>query len=251
MKPKISIVTIAYNAEKCIEDTIKSVINQTYDNVEYIIVDGQSTDSTLAICNKYKSQIDILVSEKDKGLYDAMNKGVNLATGDIVGMLNADDFYESNTVLTKVADAFSVNDIDCLYGDLVYVDPFETDKVVRNWVSGIYNSKSFLRGWMPPHPTFFIKKSHYQKYGTYSLKLMSAADYELMLRMIYKHKLRPFYIPETLVRMRTGGVSNASLKNRWLANREDKLAWKMNGLKPGIFTLIRKPLSKITQYFKH
>ena len=250
MKPKISIITVAYNAAEFIEDTIKSVVAQTYDNIEYLIIDGQSTDNSLAICEQYKAQIDILVSEPDKGLYDAMNKGIALATGDVIGILNADDFYESDSVLSSVAEAFTSSSVDCVYGNLFYVDPVDTTKTVRKWVSGKYKKQDFLKGWMPPHPTFFIKKSHYEKYGTYTLALKSAADYELMLRMIHKHDLTPHYIDKFFVRMRTGGVSNSSLKNRWLANREDKKAWEMNNLKPGLFTLIRKPLSKLTQFLR-
>ncbi len=250
MKLKISIITVAYNAEAYIEDTIQSVVNQNYDNVEYIIVDGASKDSTLEICERYKNNIDVLISEPDKGLYDAMNKGVDLASGDVVGILNADDFYNSNQVLADVAKAFEDVNTDLCYGDLVYVDPINTDKVVRNWVSGNYKKDAFLKGWMPPHPTFFLKKEHYQEFGKYNLVLKSSADYELMLRMMHKYKLKAHYINKTIVRMRTGGVSNASLKNRIRANQEDKMAWQLNGLKPSLFTFIRKPLSKLTQFFK-
>lgn len=250
MKPKISIITVAYNAEAFIEDTIRSVINQTYDNIEYIIIDGMSTDKTLVICNTYKANIDCLISEPDNGLYDAMNKGVMAATGDIVGILNADDFYNSDDVVAKVANVFKDEKIDCSYGDLVYVDPINTDKVVRKWVSGKYQENAFKKGWMPPHPTFFLRKRVYQQYGSYNLNLKSAADYELMLRMMHKHKIKPAYINDVLIRMRTGGVSNASFKNRLKANQEDRYAWRLNDLKPGIATFIRKPLSKIIQFLR-
>lgn len=247
---KISIITVAYNAEAYIEETIQSVLGQSYNNIEYIIIDGQSTDNTISICKKYEDQIHTIVSEPDKGLYDAMNKGIQLASGDIIGMLNADDFYENDAVIAKVANAFKNEKVDALYGDLVYVAPSNTSQIVRKWTSGEFQKQSFLKGWMPPHPTFFIRKKHYTQFGGYSLKLTSSADYELMLRMLYKEQLKPFYINEVLVRMRTGGVSNASLKNRLRANKEDKQAWEMNGFKPSALTFIRKPLSKITQFFK-
>jgi len=250
MKPKISIITVAYNAEAFIEDTIKSIINQSYKNVEYIVIDGQSSDNTLTICDKYKSRIDILVSEPDKGLYDAMNKGIDKASGDVIGILNADDFYNSNEVLKDIAELFTDSKVDCSYGDLVYVNPTNTDKVVRKWISGQYKTNAFAKGWMPPHPTFFIRKQHYDTFGTYNLKLKSSADYELMLRMIHKEKLNTAYVNKVLVRMRTGGVSNASLLNRFKANKEDALAWELNGLKPAKLTLIRKPLSKLIQFIR-
>ena len=250
MKPKISIITVAYNAEKYIEDTIKSVIAQDITNLEYIIVDGNSTDNTLAICEKYKEKISVLISAPDKGIYDAMNKGVKIASGEVIGILNADDFYADNTVLTKVVELFGDENTDCVYGDLVYVDPDDTNKVTRTWEAKKYKSGAFLKGWMPPHPTFFIRKEYYDKFGAYQLNLRSAADYELMLRMIHKFKLNPIYLPFIMVRMRTGGVSNASFKNRLKANKEDRMAWEMNDLKPGLFTFILKPLSKICQFIK-
>ena len=250
MSIKISIITVSYNAESSIEDTIKSVLDQSYSNVEYIIIDGNSTDDTIAICNKYQDKIHTIISEKDKGLYDAMNKGVTLATGDVIGVLNADDFYENSEVLQKVATEFDKELIDGLYADLLYVDAVDTSKVTRTWISGEYKENAFLKGWMPPHPTFFVKKECYQKYGDYNLELTSAADYELMLRMIHKNKIKLGYIPEVTVRMRIGGVSNSSFQNRLKANKEDRRAWEINNLKPSPLTFIRKPLSKISQFFK-
>jgi len=250
MSLKISIITVSYNAETSIEDTIQSVLNQTYSNVEYIIIDGASTDKTIEICNSYKTKIKTIISEKDKGIYDAMNKGVAMATGDIIGVLNADDFYIDNKVLKKVADKFETEKCDGLYANLVYVNAKDTSIVTRKWVSGKYKQNSFLKGWMPPHPTFFVKKECYKKYGNYSLELKSAADYELMLRMVHKYKITLSYLNEVTVKMRVGGVSNSSLKNRINANKEDRKAWKMNNLKPNLFTLIRKPLSKIVQFYK-
>lgn len=247
---KISIITIAWNSADTIEATIKSVVAQTHQDVEYIIIDGASTDGTMDIVEKYEHGISKVVSEPDKGIYDAMNKGIELATGDIVGILNSDDFYADNEVLATVNEAFKSQNTEALYADLQYVDRENTDKVIRYWEAGSYEKGAFRKGWMPPHPTFFVKKSCYDQYGTYSLKLRSAADYELMLRMLEKHQISVQYLPKITTKMRVGGQSNVSLKNRWKANREDREAWRMNGLKPSTTTMIRKPLSKISQYFK-
>lgn len=250
MNPKVSIITVCYNSAKTIEDTIQSVINQTYDNIEYIIVDGLSTDNTLEIVNKYKNKIAKVVSEKDAGLYDAINKGIDLATGDIVANINSDDFYIDNNVIADVVAKMEEDKSDTLYADLYYVEAADTNKVTRNWVSGEYKKGMFFKGWMPPHPTFFVCKSVYDNYGKFNLELKSAADYEIMLRFIHKHECSICYLPRVIVRMRVGGVSNVSIKNRLKANREDKKAWEMNGLKPKPFTLIFKPLSKVLQFVK-
>jgi glycosyltransferase len=246
---KVSIVTVTYNSAETVEDTIKSVINQDYNNIEYIIIDGVSKDNTLEIVNKYKDKISIIISEKDKGIYDAIAKGIDKATGEIVVALNSDDMYASNDVISKVVELFKSSHADAVYGDLNYVDRYDTSKTIRKWKSGTYKKGYFLKGWMPPHPTFFVKKHCYSKYGSFNLNLRSAADYELMLRFIHKHEIKVAYLAKLIVNMRTGGQSNVSFKNRFKANREDKKAWEINGLKPGIFTLIRKPLSKIKQYF--
>jgi glycosyltransferase involved in cell wall biosynthesis len=246
---KVSIITVAYNSEQTIEDTIKSVLSQDFSEIEYIIIDGGSTDGTIEIVNRYKNEITKIVSEPDKGIYDGMNKGVALATGDIVGILNSDDFYSNDTVISNVVAQFT-DGIDAVYADLVYVDQVQTSKIIRKWISGEYVHGAFKKGWMPPHPTLFVKNEIYKKYGSYSLELKSAADYEFMLRVIHKHKIKLNYLPEIIVQMRAGGVSNASFKNRIKANKEDRLAWKMNGLKPGNLTFIRKPLSKIKQFIK-
>lgn len=250
MNPKVSIITVCYNSAKTIEDTIQSVINQTYDNIEYIIVDGLSTDNTLEIVNKYKNKIAKVVSEKDAGLYDAINKGIDLATGDIVANINSDDFYIDNNVIADVVSKMEEKKSDTLYADLYYVEAIDTNKVTRNWVSGEYKKGMFFKGWMPPHPTFFVCKSVYDNFGKFNLELKSAADYEIMLRFIHKHECSICYLPRVVVRMRVGGLSNVSIKNRLKANREDKKAWEMNGLKPKPFTLIFKPLSKVLQFVK-
>ena len=247
---KVSIITVCYNSAATIEDTIESVLGQTYDAIEYIVIDGASSDDTLQIMDRYKNDISVLVSEKDRGMYDAINKGIAISTGDIIGILNADDFYIDNSVISEVVQQMQQKKVDSLYSDLYYVAAEDTNKVVRNWVSGKYNRQKFLYGWMPPHPTFFVKRTAYEKYGNFNLDLKSAADYELMLRFLYKNNLSTCYLPRPLVRMRVGGISNVSLKNRINANKEDRLAWSMNGLRPKPFTMLLKPLRKVIQFVR-
>jgi glycosyltransferase len=245
---KISIITVTYNSAQTLEQTIQSVLLQDYENVEYIIVDGQSTDDTLSVIRKYRHKIEHFVSEKDEGLYYAINKGISLATGDIIGILHADDFYTDDNVLTKIAETFKKTNAEAVYADLYYVDKDDTNKIVRTWKSGNYTDGKFLWGWMPPHPTFFVKKEVYKMYGVFNTNLHSAADYELMLRFLHKHKIKTAYLPEFIVKMRMGGQSNASVNNRLKANKEDRKAWELNGLKPYFFTLTLKPLRKIFQF---
>jgi glycosyltransferase involved in cell wall biosynthesis len=245
---KISIITVTYNSASTIEQTIQSVLNQSYTNIEYIIVDGVSTDGTLDILNRYKSQIHKIVSEKDKGIYDALNKGIDLATGDVIGILHSDDFYMSSNVIENVANSFNQNQCDALYANLYYVDKDDTDKIKRKWHSGNYTDGAFLNGWMPPHPTFFVKKEIYNKLGKFNLQFATAADYELMLRFIHKNKIKLTYLNEFIVKMRIGGKSNDTIKSRLTANLDDRKAWEVNGLKPRFYTLYLKPLRKIFQF---
>lgn len=248
MNISISIITATFNAAETIRDCLDSVRNQVYQPVEHIIVDGGSTDKTLAIIDEHKSNVTRILSEPDNGMYDAMNKGIKLATGDIIGIINADDYYANDKVLDKVARIFENPEIDSCYGDIVYVDPKDTKRIVRYWKAGNFTEKSFYRGWMPPHPTFFARKSLYDKYGGFRLDISTSADYELMLRFLLKHGRNSTYIPEVLVHMRGGGVSDFSLKNRIAANRMDRAAWTANDLKPYPWTLPMKPLSKIGQW---
>lgn len=247
---KVSIITITYNSGATLRDTIESVVNQTYPNVEYIIVDGLSKDNTLAIVEEYKNKIAKVVSEKDHGLYDALNKGIGLATGDIIGLIHSDDFYTNPQVIERVVKTLTEQKTDGLYADLYYVDKDDTNRIFRKWKSGNYKHGMFLNGWMPPHPTFFVKRECYEKFGKFNLLFKSAADYELMLRFIHKYQIKLSYLPEFIIKMRVGGKSNVTLKNRIRANQEDRKAWKINGLKPRIYTLYAKPLRKIVQLFK-
>lgn len=246
---KVSIITVTYNSAKTLTDTINSVLNQDSCDIEYIIIDGKSNDNTLHIVQSYGSKISKYISEPDKGMYDAMNKGIKLATGDIVGILNSDDIYNHNNTVHKVVETFEETGCDAVYGDLVYVHQNNLNKVIRKWTSKPYNRSQFKYGWMPPHPTFFVKKEIYEKYGVFNTALKSAADYEIMLRFLYKHRITPQYIPEILVRMRAGGVSNANMSNRIRANKEDRMAWKINELDHHFFTIWLKPIRKIFQFF--
>ncbi|MBD99415.1 MAG: glycosyl transferase [Verrucomicrobia bacterium] len=247
---KVSIITVTYNSSTTIEDTVKSVLVQTHPDIEYIIVDGDSTDNTLQKIEPYSDKLSKFVSEKDSGMYDALNKGIKLATGDIIGILNSDDFYTDKFVIEEVVKIFLEEHSDAVYADLQYVDSNHTNKIIRNWKSGNYKPGDFLYGWMPPHPTFFVKKDIYRKFGNFSMELKSAADYELMLRFIHKHQIRLSYLKRVIVKMRAGGMSNSSLKNRMRANKEDRKAWSMNQITPRFYTLWFKPLRKILQYLK-
>ena len=244
---KISIITATYNSARTIRDTLKSVAAQDSGDIEHLIVDGLSKDETLSIVKEF-DHVAAVLSEKDDGIYDAMNKGVRAATGDIIGILNSDDFYVNESVLSKVKKQFEDPAIDAVYGDLQYVDASNTGRIIRNWKAGSFSPRKFYYGWMPPHPSFFVRRQVYDRVGLFNTSLRSAADYEIMLRILVKNKCRAAYLPEVLVKMRSGGMSNATLKNRIRANQEDRLAWKLNELKPYFFTLYMKPIRKIGQF---
>jgi glycosyltransferase involved in cell wall biosynthesis len=247
---KVSIITVCFNSQDTISDAIKSVLDQDYKNIEYIIIDGKSSDNTLSEIKKFPDKISRIVSEKDKGMYFALNKGIELSTGDIIGILHSDDFFENNHVISEVVRLFQDKDCEAIYGDIQYVSKSNPGKITRSWISGKYKHGLFLKGWMPPHPAFFVKKNIYEKFGLFNTSLKFAADYELMLRFIHKHKIKLSYLPKILVKMRVGGKSNKSIINRIKANIEDRKAWKLNGLRPGLFTLINKPFSKIFQFLR-
>jgi glycosyltransferase involved in cell wall biosynthesis len=244
---KISIITATYNSALTVRDTLNSIQNQDYHNIEHIIVDGKSTDATLKIASTFK-HVSKIISEKDKGIYDAMNKGIAIATGDVIGILNSDDIYNGAHIVSTIAQAFSNDDVKTTYGDLQYVQSHNLSKVVRTWKAGHFSRRNFYYGWMPPHPTFFVRKDVYEKVGLFNLALRSASDYELMLRVLIKHAIPTHYIPQVIVKMRAGGMSNASFKNRINANKEDRMAWKLNDLEPHFFTLYAKPIRKISQF---
>jgi glycosyltransferase len=247
---QISVITSVFNNKEFIEDCIKSVLKQNYKNIEYIIVDGGSTDGTIDAIKKYEDKISKWTSEPDKGIYDALNKGIKLATGDIIGFLHADDFYAHNKVLEIVVSHMIKRNVDSCYGDLFYVDKYNPNKVVRHWKSNTYREGLFKRGWMPPHPTFFVKKELYDMFGYFNTEFKIAADYELMLRFLEKHKISTYYIPEVLIKMRIGGMSNRNIKNIFIKSCEDYKAWKVNNLHGGISTILLKNLSKIPQFLR-
>ena len=243
---KISIITVAYNAEKTIERCIRSVIGQDYNNLEYIIIDGASSDCTLKIANEYRERINLIISEPDKGIYDAMNKGIALAAGDIIGMLNADDYFPGANILSQTANKFKTENAGIVYGDLDYVGP--KGNSIRKWRSGEYNYKRFNRGWMPPHPAFYCKAALYKNFGLYRLDFGTAADYELMLRFMHLQQVKVSYLPVVMVKMQIGGASNKSIGNRVKVLMYDLKAMQINNIRYPLITLLLKPLRKIGQY---
>jgi len=245
---KISIITVSKNAINNIKQCIDSILSQTYRNVEYIVIDGASTDGTVNIIKQYNGRISKWISEEDSGIYDAMNKGINIASGDIVGFLNSDDIYTGPDILELVAETFQTNNTDSCYGDLVYVSKDDTNQVIRNWKSREFNYELFKNGWHPPHPTFFVKKNVYDKYGVFDTKYKIGADYALMLKFLIKHKISVKYIPEVLVKMRVGGSSNKNLFNILRANLECYKAWREYGLNVSPLFILKKPFSKLIQY---
>ena len=249
---KISIITVVWNNVKTIKDTIDSVLSQTYKNIEYIVIDGGSTDGTLSLLESRRDQLSALVSEPDEGIYDAMNKGIKLAKGDVIGFLNSDDFYLNDKVISKVASEFE-RDIflDASYGNLIYVDQTNTSKIIRYFKTGEFKQGLFLKGWCPAHPTFFVRRSVYERNGNFDLNYHFASDVELMMRFLEIHKIKSLYIPEVMVKMRMGGVSNRNLKNIWLANKEIINSFHKNGLQVNSITFfIYKIISRFKQYIK-
>jgi len=238
---KISIITATYNSASTLKTTIESVLAQSHKDIEYIIVDGMSKDSTMEIVRQYEPKFDgrlRYISESDKGLYDAMNKGINMATGDVVGLLNSDDFYTSRDVLQDVADALQDEQVDAVYGDVHYVDEANLEKCVR-----YYSSKSFRRGWMrlgfmPAHPSFYCRTALYKNFGVYDTTYRVAADFEQLLRLLYVHRIRTKYIPRDFVTMREGGVSNANLTSRWHIMLDHRRALRSNGVHSSYLLLL-------------
>ena len=246
---KVSIITVCYNASDVISKCLDSVKEQVIENVtvEHIVIDGGSNDGTLKIIRDHNSP-DHVVSEQDDGLYDAMNKGLAKANGEVIAFLNSDDFYADPNIISDVVSAFKSSDAQAVFGDLVVFDPKKEGHIVRRWKAGPQGD--FKHGWMPPHPTLFVRKSVFKQYGGFNLNFKFSADYEWMIRSLYSENLPLTYLPRTLVKMRAGGLSNASLKNRLKAHLEDYNAWKVNCENPYPWTIFLKPLRKITQFIK-
>jgi len=245
---KISIITVCFNSAETLRDAISSVAGQQYKNKEHLIVDGGSSDETISILKKSKT-VARGISEPDCGIYDAMNKGLALAAGEVVGFLNADDVYYSNDVLQQAAATFEDPAIDACYADLVYVDAIDTQKVVRYWKSGNFRRGMFRRGWMPAHPTFFVRKSVYERYGVFDLDYKLAADFELTMRFMEKNGIHTRYVPKTWIRMRMGGATNKSVWNVIKGNVESYRACRKNGLQVSLLFPLIKVLSRIPQFF--
>ncbi len=247
---KISIITVCYNSEKHIKTAIESVVNQTYKNIEYIVVDGASKDRTVDIIKSYGDKITKMVSEPDKGIYDAMNKGFQMATGDYLAVINSDDFYISNDAIENVVNELNKKQTDSLFADLIYVEENNTDKQVRYWKSNKFVKGSFKKGWHPAHPTFFVKNEIYKKFGYFDLSFKLAADFELMLRFLEKHQISSCYLPKPIIKMRLGGATNKNLKNIYNQNIECYRAFKVNDLSVSILYPLYRLLPKLIQFFK-
>jgi glycosyltransferase involved in cell wall biosynthesis len=246
---RAAIITVCFNSADTVEDTVESVLAQRYSDVEHIIVDGGSTDGTQETVAKYNGHIKHFVSGPDEGIYDAMNKGIQLADGDFVGFLNADDVYADDHVISDVVAVAEEKSVDAVYGDLLYVQRDDTSKVVRYWKAGEYLPRAFRLGWVPPHPTFFCRRELFDRYGPFDATYRLAGDFELMLRFMEKHRIRVAYIPRPLVRMRVGGRAN-TVRGVLRGNREILRAFAANGMKPAAGFFWRKPLVKVGQLFR-
>ena len=248
---KISIITVTYNCVSVLTDCLNSVDSQSHKNIEHIVIDGASTDGTLSLLNSKKDQLSILVSESDDGIYDAMNKGIKLAKGDIVGFLNSDDFYVNNEVISKVVSEFKKEpSLDACYADLIYVNKSNTSKIVRYFKSSEFKQGLFSKGWCPPHPTLFVRRSVYERFGNFDINYRIASDVELMMRFLEIHKIKSRYIPEVLIKMRMGGTTNKNFKNIWAQNQEVLSSFDKNGLSVNrISFFIHKISSRFKQFF--
>jgi glycosyltransferase involved in cell wall biosynthesis len=248
IKPIISIVTVSYNSKGTIIDTIRSVLSQTYPDIEYIVIDGSSSDGTIELIKSFGDKIQKFVSEPDKGIYDAINKGIRLSTGNIIGILNSDDFFYSDNVIQKVVDAFHRDNIDAVYGDVQFVDPVNTSKIVRYYSSKQFKPTKFKFGFMPAHPSFYVKRELFGKLGSYKTDYKIAADFELLARFMYVNQIRCKYIEMPFVSMRTGGVSNKSILSNIILNKEIARACKENGIHTNYINIYSKYFTKVFEY---
>lgn len=243
-----SIITACFNSQETIEDAILSLKNQCWKKVEHLVIDGASQDATLDIVKSHLGEKDLLISERDHGIYDALNKGVSLARGDVIGFLHSDDFYAHRGVISQVAACFDDPKVDAVYGDLEYVDAKNIDRVVRRWKSGHFSVEKLKRGWMPPHPTFFMRRSCYQELGGFDLSYRIASDYDALLRYLGGGRLNVKYLPSVLVKMRLGGASNANISAIIQKSKEDIKAMSRHGLNPWL-ALPCKNIYKLPQFF--
>lgn len=246
---KVSIITVTYNSAKTLQRTLDSVQEQTYGNIEHILVDGDSTDGTLDIIKANEQHIARYVSEPDEGIYDAINKGIKMATGSIIGILNSDDVLSNEFVIEQIVRNLRRQKADIAYGDLVYVDRKDGDRIVRYWRSNKFKRRQLYFGWMPPHPTMYVRRQVYEDCGLYSTALRISADYDFMLRVLRHDKYKKVYIPQVLVRMAMGGISNRNIRTMWLKSREDYRVLRFNDV-GGLITLVCKNLRKLVQFLR-
>jgi len=246
---KISVITACFNSQSTIGEAIATLKHQTWQNVEHVVIDGASKDDTVSVARQTLGEGDVLVSEPDRGIYDALNKGIDHASGDVVGFLHSDDLLAHDEVLTKVAACFEDPLVGAVYGDLQYVNAADTGRVIRHWTSGDFSFTKLRRGWMPPHPTFFMRRALYRELGGFDLSYRISGDYDALLRYLGSEKVKVTYLPEVLVKMRIGGASNGSLKQILNKSCEDFSAMRRNGVNPWV-ALPYKNLSKIPQFLK-
>ncbi|MBN2167253.1 MAG: glycosyltransferase [Marinilabiliaceae bacterium] len=244
----ITIITATYQSSATLQSAIESVLNQTANNIEYIVIDGGSTDGTIELLKKYDNRIKWF-SEPDNGIYDALNKGISKATGDYIGFLHADDLLASDTIIEKISTIINETNADAVYGNLVYISKYDTSKVIRYWKSCKFNPSLLKKGWMPPHPTLYIKRKFYDSIGIFNIQLKIAADYDFILRLFSLPGISTFYINDVIVKMRIGGTSNRNIKNIIKKSKEDYWALKHNKV-GGIMSLFLKNISKINQFTK-
>jgi len=246
---KVSVITVAYNSERTIGETLQSVAEQSHPDIEHIVIDGASRDGTMSVVRQFPSSVSKVITEPDKGIYDAMNKGLALATGDLIGFLNADDTYANASTVTSLVEAAKKRPNACaIYGDLTYVSDGDVGRVIRLWRAGSFSHQRLRFGWMPPHPTFYIRAKCLRTVGSFNDQFRIAADYDFMLRTLSLPHAQAVYIPEVLVRMRAGGASNRSIKAMLRKSSEDLLALRQNKV-GGWFALVCKNLRKIPQFF--
>jgi glycosyltransferase involved in cell wall biosynthesis len=246
---KVSLLTVSYNSSVTIRDTINSVLSQDYKDIEYIIVDGASKDNTVEIIKSFGIKVDKWISEPDKGIYDAMNKAIKMATGEVVGILNSDDFYSTTNIISQVTEVFKDPTIDAVFGDLVFVDPNNLKKVVRKYSSAEWYPNKFAKGFMPAHPTFFVRRRYYEQIGLFKTDYKIAADYELLIRFLYVHKLKYKYLPLNMVTMRKGGVSSNGIMSNIILNDEIIRGCRENGIQTNVFKVYPKYFTKLFELF--
>ena len=250
MSINVSVITVCFNSADTIRNTIESVLSQDYPSIEYIIIDGGSTDQTINIIQDYSDQISTVISEADRGIYDAMNKGIQAATGDVVGMLNSDDIYSTRSSVRHLVERLVEAQTDSVFADLVFIDQVDSNHISRYYDSSRFHPERLRFGWMPAHPTFYVKRHIFENWGGYSLDYQIATDYEMMVRLFYKADITYTYLPEVVVKMRTGGVSTSGLRSSWILNKEIVRACKTNGLETNLIWVLLKMPMKLVEYFK-